>query len=500
MNKVTHSFVIIFAGIVMSFALYSVEAASPSTQAEILKTEGILKLQLRETEAAMRVLEEAIELNGEDPAIAYYLGISYLRLRSFEKAESLFLQLTKVMRWKERSQVELGFLYYLSERFTEAGALLTSLLNEVSHQERSEKIRYYLSLAKIKQRQLKDALHHLQPLLESKQYRVTSRFLDIQLRMQLNQREGLLLRCEAYLSQFPESPYRPQVEMISTQLQEVKQKNKPLIAWIEIGAGFDDNVHGIDETLLPASADKNSDLLWSSTAELRYRFFLSKQQRINLGFRGHLQHYSEIKALNTSTLALLGGYSHHGQQSVSGVEFSYQQMQRDGEEYLNALSLFPYTLFQHGRSYGSLINLTFIRNDYRPDPALDERDGTLLKLGYRLHYNANPSLVFSIGINTLQDRPKQERYQYQGVGFQLGGQFKLGESENRISLVMEERSYSNDPQGRDDSQSRIKYSIGYPLLQRLQLGGYVEGIDHQSTVKGYDYRRTHLGGYLSWSY
>lgn len=189
------------------------------------------------------------------------------------------------------------------------------------------------------------------------------------------------------------------------------------------------------------------------------------------------------------------GMRYVGSSTTVQLPITGTQIMKGNEPLLASVGLSPSVTFAEGagRSATWTVSGTYESRDY---DTLNDRDGDFVSLGgtYRRYYGGRQRSVY-MGVVLSHDYTKKQEYEYEGVAWQLGGEFLFPSStalywKMKRSTADYKKKETLAPETRKDTQMQYTAGVNQVLGKRMMMDANYQFTDADSTFGLYQYTRS----------
>ncbi len=512
----------------LSAALLSVLAmAGPApaqqSEADVFVAEAILAYEDKRFDEALKLLQQALQVDGENVDALYYTGLVQIVRQRLDLAVAPLERARALAPTDLSIAYQLGVVYFSQEQYGKAEPLLTQVFDA---EPRTDGVGYYVGFMRYRQKEYQGAIRAFNAGTSSDpNIQQLTRFYAGLAYAIIGLPERAAAEVDRALQAQPMSPLTGPAERLRDTILAARARERRFRAEVRVGALYDTNVRVVPEPSHDPTAeaarrrDKQSpgELMavraeyswlrwgpWEST--VTYSFFQTINNDIpEFNVQGHLG-------------ALTGTYraALFEMPLQLGSQYAFDQLTLDGDKFVQRHTAVAFATLVEGAT-----NLTSLQVRYQDKNFFQERtaapeeirDAKNWMVGFLhlLRFEQDRHLV-RFGYQFDDEDAEGRNFQYAGHRYLVGAQYTLPHVDTRLKYDYDVhlRHYNNrhtllpavnpySKERRDTEQTHI-VRVEQPLPWDLTLATEWQSTVARSNLPVFSFNRNVFSLSLSWQY
>lgn len=498
-------------------------ARAQQSEADVYVAEAILAYEDKRFDDALKLLEQALQIDAESADALYYTGLVQIARQRLDLAVGPLEKARALAPTDLSIAFQLGVVYFSQEQYDKAEPLLTQIFNA---EPRTDSIGYYVGFMRYRKKDYQGAVRAFNAGTSSDpNIQQLTRFYAGLAYAILGLPERAAAEVDRALQAQPVSPLTGPAERLRDAILTARERERRFRAEVRTGFLYDSNVRVVPQPSHDPTAeaarrrDKESpgELVgvraeyswlrtgpWEST--ITYSFFQTFNNDIpTFNVQDHLGAFTGTyrTALREMPLQL-------------GAQYAFDQLWLENDKFLRRHT---------GLGFASLVedatNLTTLQARYqdkkffqeRTAPPAEIRNGENWMVGFLhlLRFEQDRHLI-RFGYQFDDEDAFGQNFQYVGHRYLAGGQYTLPRVDTRLKYDYDVhlRTYDhrhtllpavnpNSKQRRDEEQTHI-VRIEQPLPWNLTLAAEWQASIARSNLPVFSFERNVYSLTLSWQY
>src|SRR5574341_853711 len=516
-----------FAGLILLAALVCLAPAGPAraqqSEADVFVAEAILAYEDKRLDEALKLLQQALQIDGDNVDALYYTGLVHIARQRLDLAVAPLERARALAPTDLSVAFQLGVVHFSREQYDNAQPLLTQVFDAAP---RTDSVGYYVGFMRYRKKDYQGAIRAFNAGVSSDpNIQQLTRFYAGLAYAIIGLPERAAAEVDRALRAQPVSPLTGPAERLRDTILTARERERRFRAELRTGFLYDTNVPVVPDPSHDPTAEAARRRDKRSPGEL-----VSVRAEYSWLRRGPWESivtYSFLQTFNNDIPefnvqdhlgALTGTYrTALAEMPLQlGAQYAFDQLWLEHDKFVRRHTALGFATLVEDVTNLTTVHARFQDKTFfqeRTTPAAEVRNAENWMVGFLhlLRFQQDRHLI-RLGYQFDDEDAFGQNFQYVGHRYLVGGQYTLPRLDTRLKYDYDVhfRAYDHrhtilpvvnpDSKRRQDTEQTHVFRIEQPLPQNLTLAAEWQTSVARSNLPIFSYNRDALSLTLSWQY